>query len=539
LLLGPSGLIVKYHTQIWNFIVKIWHDIFNFFVSLWNSILNFAKQWWPLLLGPAGVIMKYHGLLWIGIQSIWHTIFNFFVSIWNSIFNFFKSMIVSVELAFSNAWNSVYSTIRSTWNGILGFFRGIWSGIRNGFSTLVGAIGSIWNGIRNAVAAPVRFVINSVYDRIAGVVDDVTNFLHLGKPLPVVTMASGGRVPGMGRGDKVPALLEPDEIVLSNNQIRKAGGHSAIAAMFGPGGGSMSGGILHAQFGWNPISDITSLAKGGWNLLSHGAKWVGGHITGFIRGAVLDVIKPVLDGILNGIPTLGSGGWGAAVRGVPKFIVDSVLSWVTGQDKAGQGTSAAGIKYNLGGGVMQWDSLVKQALSMLGLGAYLASQVEYQMMTESGGNPNAINNWDINAQRGDPSRGLLQVIMSTFQAYHVPGTSWNIYDPLANIAAAINYAEHVYGPTLMRGGMGMGSGHGYAAGGATSAGWAMVGERGRELIRLPGGATVMPGGLVGAGGGRIIVELSVDSGTGAMRDLISLIREHIRVHGGLEKVLGP
>ena len=55
--------------------------------------------------------------------------------------------------------------------------------------------------------------------------------------------------------------------------------------------------------------------------------------------------------------------------------------------------------------------------------------------------------------------------MSTFRAYHWPGTSWNIYDPLANIAAAINYARHTYGPTLMSGGMGMGSGKGYAEGG--------------------------------------------------------------------------
>jgi SLT domain-containing protein len=102
---------------------------------------------------------------------------------------------------------------------------------------------------------------------------------------------------------------------------------------------------------------------------------------------------------------------------------------------------------------------------MLGLPLSLSGQVLYQMQTESGGNPNAINLTDINAQQGDPSRGLLQVIGSTFAAYHVAGTSSNIYDPLANIAAAINYARAVYGPTLLRGGMGMGSGHGYDAGG--------------------------------------------------------------------------
>ncbi|MFI7411368.1 transglycosylase SLT domain-containing protein [Streptomyces sp. NPDC049627] len=67
------------------------------------------------------------------------------------------------------------------------------------------------------------------------------------------------------------------------------------------------------------------------------------------------------------------------------------------------------------------------------------------VMRESSGNPNAINNWDINAINGIPSKGLLQVIPPTFSAYHVPGTSWNIYDPVANITAACNYAADKYG----------------------------------------------------------------------------------------------
>ncbi|MGQ4385281.1 transglycosylase SLT domain-containing protein [Streptomyces sp. SAS_270] len=67
------------------------------------------------------------------------------------------------------------------------------------------------------------------------------------------------------------------------------------------------------------------------------------------------------------------------------------------------------------------------------------------IMRESTGNPNAINGWDINAQNGTPSIGLLQVIQPTFNAYHVAGTSWNIYNPVANITAAANYAADKYG----------------------------------------------------------------------------------------------
>ncbi|MEV0176397.1 transglycosylase SLT domain-containing protein [Streptomyces sp. NPDC050803] len=67
------------------------------------------------------------------------------------------------------------------------------------------------------------------------------------------------------------------------------------------------------------------------------------------------------------------------------------------------------------------------------------------IMRESSGNPNAINNWDINAINGTPSIGLLQIIKPTFDAYHVPGTAWSQYDPVANLTAAANYAADRYG----------------------------------------------------------------------------------------------
>ncbi|MER7487876.1 transglycosylase SLT domain-containing protein [Streptomyces sp. NPDC126497] len=71
--------------------------------------------------------------------------------------------------------------------------------------------------------------------------------------------------------------------------------------------------------------------------------------------------------------------------------------------------------------------------------------IHRNVMRESSGNPKAINLWDINARNGIPSKGLLQVIPPTFDAYHVPGTPKDIYDPVANITAACNYAADKYG----------------------------------------------------------------------------------------------
>ncbi|MFE3326063.1 transglycosylase SLT domain-containing protein [Streptomyces sp. NPDC059176] len=71
--------------------------------------------------------------------------------------------------------------------------------------------------------------------------------------------------------------------------------------------------------------------------------------------------------------------------------------------------------------------------------------IHRNLMRESSGDPFAINLWDSNAKAGIPSKGLMQVIDPTFRTYHVDDTSWDIYDPIANIVAACNYAKHRYG----------------------------------------------------------------------------------------------
>ncbi|MFG2887484.1 transglycosylase SLT domain-containing protein [Streptomyces sp. NPDC048297] len=93
------------------------------------------------------------------------------------------------------------------------------------------------------------------------------------------------------------------------------------------------------------------------------------------------------------------------------------------------------------------DGWIKQSLDIMKSkkipGSY--DGLKRNIMRESSGNPNAQNNWDINARNGIPSKGLLQVIQPTFNAYHVEGTSHSITDPVANITAAANYAAHRYG----------------------------------------------------------------------------------------------
>ncbi len=342
-------VVIKYHKQIWSFLVRIWHDVFKFVKRIWDDILNFAKQWWPLLLGPAGLIIKYH-----------KQIGGFFSRFWNDILNFFKT-----------TWNKLWNGAKTAWGNIIGWFKNLPGRI---LGALMGLGTSLYNFAHQA--------LTKFWNGLKSVFTGVWNWFK-----------------------------------------------------------SLPGKLLHA---------IGIASPPDWAIQA------GKHIMG---------------GLLHGITSRK----------------DELMSRM--QAISGQMGGVAG-RYTGGSGVGRWAGLVSRALGMEGLSQTLVRRVLFQMQTESGGNPRAINLTDINAQRGDPSRGLMQVIMSTFRAYHWPGTSMNIYDPLANIAAALNYARHVYGPSLMSGGMGIGSGHGYWTGGIGTGRFALVGERGRELMRVPSGASV-------------------------------------------------
>jgi SLT domain-containing protein len=92
------------------------------------------------------------------------------------------------------------------------------------------------------------------------------------------------------------------------------------------------------------------------------------------------------------------------------------------------------------------DSWINEARTILAANGYQVSyNAIYQAaMGESGGDPNAVNNWDYNAAAGHPSIGLLQTIQPTFDAFALDGHR-DIYNPVDNIIAAARYAAATYG----------------------------------------------------------------------------------------------
>src|SRR5699024_6119341 len=90
-----------------------------------------------------------------------------------------------------------------------------------------------------------------------------------------------------------------------------------------------------------------------------------------------------------------------------------------------------------GAGVQRWAGTATKALKKTcSYSVSTLTKFKHQKKTESKGSPRAINKWDINAKRGTPSNGLMQVIDTTFAAYKMPGYN-NIWNPLDNILAPI------------------------------------------------------------------------------------------------------
>lgn len=520
------GAISSTAKTIWTQITTIITDAFKIIEPLFKAFLDVLLGAWKILWNTVGAVVKiawaavlavlkiawdtvilafnlfldlvtgHWHQAWLDVQAyvkqVWNAIGGFLKSAWNAlntlagqIWNNIKSTIIGVannlKASLEAAWNAAFNSIKSTWGSIASFFSGIAGRIKGYFSSAGSWLSAAGHDIINGLLGGIKSALSSIAGWVSGnIVDPIINAVK------------------SFFGIHSPSTVMAD-----------IGGHLV--------GGLIKGLITSASGMSSMISKVFgSMPKALLHLLEKGLVDAAG-----LPGKALDALKG-----------LGSGAVG---------ILKSLGGDVAGLWNDLFGSPAA--SFNPSAGVGQWKSLVDQALKMEGLPVSLDSNVLYQMQTESGGNPSAINLTDSNALLGTPSKGLLQVIQPTFDEYHWPGTSGNIYDPLANIAAAINYAKSVYGPTLMSGGMGMGSGHGYAVGGATSAGWAMLGEHGRELVKLPGGAHVSTAGATAAlmaqpGGTHVVISFD-GGGAGADRTFISALKQYIRINGGLQKVLGP
>ena len=143
---------------------------------------------------------------------------------------------------------------------------------------------------------------------------------------------------------------------------------------------------------------------------------------------------------------------------LPGGSTSSSGTGTSGQVNGVQAISVQNVHFTLysgGGDINTWISQACQAAG-LPVNSNWVNGFLTLCNRESSYLPNAVNTTDYNANGpivadGHPqncSRGLAQCIPSTFAAYHVAGTSNDIYDPVANIAAASQYIRSRYQVSL-------------------------------------------------------------------------------------------
>jgi len=148
---------------------------------------------------------------------------------------------------------------------------------------------------------------------------------------------------------------------------------------------------------------------------------------------------------LPAVPQLGPGTINVVTGDVMTYTRNVVQSLLQARVDEAR-TRAAMIGVAAGGPAPpgQLADWINEAIAITGVPTSWAHGLYIIAMGETGGNPTEVNDWDSNARAGNPSEGLMQTTISTFQGNALPGHG-DIFNPIDNLIAAIRYIEGRYG----------------------------------------------------------------------------------------------
>lgn len=355
----------------------------------------------------------------------------------------FRSARSLTNAAFSNigSWfGQKREDIKSNMKSIAQWFKDIFNSAYNGITSIFNKIGGYFNTVAGWIKSPVlgavkaiAKAVNWVYGKLGGDGDliNVSGLDNYASGTNGVARDSFGVVNDQS-GNTYRELVQ-----YPNGQTVIPTGRNVVLPM--PKGTKvMPAGQTAALMGITGVKKYKSGIGNFFGSTADKISDIASNIFSYIKDPK-KLLKAAIDKFTDLTGALEPG------ITIAKTAVNSLFETAVSKIK-GFFDSFGAVDYKPSAGVEQWRGLAKQALlltnqfSESNLNALLT-----QMMHESGGNPNAINNWDINAIRGIPSKGLMQVIDPTFRANAMAGFNTNIYDPLSNMIAAINYTVKRYG----------------------------------------------------------------------------------------------
>lgn len=450
----------------WRDIQRVFSPVAEFFRKNFDNAYKTVQKIWQN-------VGSWFGDRWKDIQQAFSTVSNFFQTTFNDGYTSVKNAFKDIGSWFGDRWND----IKNVFYPVATFFGDAFNSAANAVKRAFDGIGDKFRDIANQILNPIKNAVNAIIDGVNWVIDK----------LGVGSKLSHWSFQGFAKGSNG---LPQDTVGMVNDQ--KGATYKELilppnGKPFIPNGRNvllpMKKGtkIMPAKETKEFIENMPHFKLGIGDFFS-GAWESFKNFTGSVWDYITNpekLIQMAIDQFtdFSGVPSL--------LVSISKGVIDKVFGSVVDFVK-GLFDKATTVEYNPSAGVEQWRGLATKALQMTGqYSESNLSRLLMQMSTESGGNPNAINNWDINAKNGTPSKGLMQVIDPTFNAYKYPGYD-NIWDPLSNILAAIRYTLSRYG-SLSRGWQG----HGYAQG----IGKITLSDFMGNIPRLAGGGILTPGQL--------------------------------------------
>lgn len=440
---GVVGAIADLFSGLWETIKNIFLPVIKFFSdtfkNAYKAITDIFKS-----------IGSWFSDRWNDIKNVFSGVQNFFYSGFSNAYSSIQSVFQSIGSWFQGRWKD----IKSVFSNVKNFFQSAFKNAYDAVTKVWNEIGGFFKGIANTAIKPIGKLVN-------GIIDGVN---WIGNKLGVGDVLSNWSVPKFAKGSNG---IQRDTLGVVNDQ--KGATYKELVLPpngkpFIPRGRNV---MLPLQKGTKimPADQTKEFMK--MTRMPHFASGIGDFFNGAwekvkdIAGSIWDYMQnpeKILQIAINKFVDMSSvfEPWTTIAGGVINKLFDGAVDFIKGLfDKA-----VPEVNYNPSSGVEQWRALAKKALQMTG--QYTEANLNrllMQMQTESGGNPNAINNWDINAKNGTPSKGLMQVIDPTFKRWAMDGYDTNIWDPLSNMLAAIRYTVNRYG-SLSNGW----KGHGYASG---------------------------------------------------------------------------
>ncbi|MEV4127156.1 transglycosylase SLT domain-containing protein [Nocardia sp. NPDC049707] len=211
-----------------------------------------------------------------------------------------------------------------------------------------------------------------------------------------------------------------------------------------------------------PLAELSGDDKK--SLLDRIRSGIGNVVNSGRNFAVENLLGRPLRSLADRVPDFPAlGQFGGIPKTFARKMVDQLINLAAGS--AGGSAGGGTVNYDPTSRAEQWRGLAQEAMRRTGFNADDPQQVNAmlaQINSESGGNPNILQQViDVNSG-GNEAQGLLQVIPGTFATYRDQSLPNDRTHPLANMVAALNYYRARYGNDLTTT---WGQGHGYDQGG--------------------------------------------------------------------------